>query len=56
VVRALDAEEAAARAEALAEVLLDAIAGGASVSFMADFTRAQAVSYWRRIEIGRAHV
>jgi GNAT superfamily N-acetyltransferase len=54
VIRALGAEEAAARAEALAEVLLDAVAGGASVSFMADLTRAQAVSYWRRIAEGVA--
>lgn len=37
-----------ADAEALAEVLLDAVAGGASVSFMADFSRADAVAYWRR--------
>jgi GNAT superfamily N-acetyltransferase len=49
VIRTLSAEEARASAELLAEVLLDAIAGGASVSFMADFTRAQAIAYWRRI-------
>lgn len=47
MIRSLSAEEAAAHAGALAEVLLDAIAGGASVSFMADFSRAQAVEYWR---------
>src|SRR5205814_4386596 len=44
-------------ADELAEVLLDAMAGGASVSFMADFTRGQAVTYWRgiaeEIESGR---
>jgi len=39
----------AADADGLAEVLLDAIAGGASVSFMDDFTRAQAIAYWRKI-------
>ena len=39
----------AADADGLAEVLLDAIAGGASVSFMADFTRDQAIAYWRKI-------
>ena len=39
----------AADVEGLAEVLLDAIAGGASVSFMADFTRDQAIAYWRKI-------
>jgi len=35
--------------EGLAEVLLDAVAGGASVSFMADLTKAQAIAYWRKI-------
>ena len=49
MIRALSAEEVLAGADALAEVLLDAIAGGASVSFMADLTRAQAIAYWRRI-------
>jgi len=39
----------AADADGLADVLLDAIAGGASVSFMADFTRDQAIAYWRKI-------
>ena len=36
-------------AEALAEVLLDCVAGGASVSFMNDVTRADAVAYWRKV-------
>ncbi|HET7788412.1 MAG TPA: GNAT family N-acetyltransferase [Myxococcales bacterium] len=49
MIRSLGAEEAAARADALAEVLLDAVAGGASVSFMADMNRQEAISYWRRI-------
>ena len=49
MIRALPADEAADRAEALAEVLLDCIAGGASVSFMHDFSRAEAVAYWRSI-------
>ncbi|MCA1825901.1 MAG: hypothetical protein LC689_03045 [Myxococcales bacterium] len=39
----------AADAEGLAELLLDAVAGGASVSFMADFTPPQAIAYWRTI-------
>ena len=39
----------AADADGLADVLLDVIAGGASVSFMADFTRDQAIAYWRKI-------
>ena len=46
IVRALSADEAFACGEKLAEVLLDCIAGGASVSFMQDFSRAQAVEYW----------
>lgn len=53
-IRALSADEARASADALADLLLDAVAGGASVSFMADFTRAQAVAYWQGIaaEVG----
>jgi GNAT superfamily N-acetyltransferase len=54
MIRALRADEIAAGADALAEVLLDAVAGGASVSFMADLTREQAVSYWGRIADGVA--
>jgi GNAT superfamily N-acetyltransferase len=33
----------------LADVLLDCVAGGASVGFMASLTREQAESFWRRI-------
>jgi GNAT superfamily N-acetyltransferase len=54
MIRALGADEIAAGADALAEVLLDAVAGGASVSFMADLTREQAVLYWGRIADGVA--
>ena len=49
MIRTLSGEETDARAEALAEVLLDCIAGGASVSFMREFSRADAVAYWRSI-------
>jgi GNAT superfamily N-acetyltransferase len=49
MIRTLSAEETGARAEALAEVLLDCIAGGASVSFMRDFSPADAAAYWRSI-------
>ena len=49
MIRTLSAEETAARAEALGEVLLDCIAGGASVSFMRDFSPADAAAYWRSI-------
>lgn len=54
MIRTIGADEVAARAEALAEVLLDAIAAGASVSFMAELTRPDAISYWRRIAEGVA--
>src|SRR5690349_10532527 len=54
MIRSLGAEEVATRADALAEVLLDAVAGGASVRFMADLARPDAVSYWRRIAEGVA--
>lgn len=47
MIRILSADEAVACAEGLSEVLLDCIAGGASVSFMSDFSRAQAVEYWK---------
>ncbi len=33
----------------LADVLLDCVAGGASVGFMASLTRSQAESFWRRV-------
>src|SRR3954469_20239848 len=49
VIRALAADEVAASAGALSEVLLDCIEGGASVSFMRDFTPLQAADYWRAI-------
>jgi GNAT superfamily N-acetyltransferase len=49
MIRALTAEELDVHIPALAEVLLDVVAGGASVSFMAGLTRAEAEAYWRRI-------
>ncbi len=49
MIRLLGQQEARDNAARLAEILLDAIAGGASVSFMADFSRAQAVAYWEKI-------
>jgi len=54
VIRALSADEAVASAGKLADFLLDCIAGGASVSFMLDFSRAEAMAYWRSIatEVG----
>jgi GNAT superfamily N-acetyltransferase len=49
MIRALTADEAMASAGELAEVLLDCIVGGASVSFMQDFSQAQAIAYWASV-------
>ena len=49
MIRAFSAEETLARTGQLAEVLLDCIAGGASVSFLEDFPRDEATEYWRAI-------
>jgi GNAT superfamily N-acetyltransferase len=38
--------------DALADVLFDCVAGGASVSFMEPFTRERAVAFWRRVAAG----
>ena len=48
-IRRLDADETRAAAPALAEVLLDCVRGGASVSFMADMTRAEAEAFWQGV-------
>ncbi|HEY2357781.1 MAG TPA: GNAT family N-acetyltransferase [Phenylobacterium sp.] len=47
LIRRLTHDEALAAAPALAEILLDCVAGGASVSFMADLTREEAEAFWR---------
>ena len=46
-IRSLPPDEVEAGAPALAAVLLDCVAGGASVSFMADLTLEQAEAFWR---------
>ena len=43
-----------ATAEALADVLLDCVEGGASVSFMHPLSRERAVAFWRRVAQGVA--
>jgi GNAT superfamily N-acetyltransferase len=48
-IRVLSADEAAARIDELAGVLLDCVAGGASVGFMAGLTREQALVFWHRV-------
>lgn len=45
-IRRLNADETLRAAPALGEVLKDCVDGGASVSFMADLTLAQAVTFW----------
>lgn len=52
-VRRLDAV-GEAQIEALADVLIDCVAGGASVSFMSPLTRDRAVAFWRRVAQGVA--
>ena len=51
-VRRVTADEAQALVPALAEVLLDCVAGGASVSFMASLTPARAQAFWAGVAAG----
>jgi GNAT superfamily N-acetyltransferase len=44
----------AAQIDGLADVLIDCVEGGASVSFMHPLTRARAVAFWRRVADGVA--
>ena len=46
-IRRLPPDEVLSAVPALAEVLLDCVRGGASVSFMADLTLAEAEAFWR---------
>lgn len=48
-IRTLDATEAHARSGELADILLDCVAGGASVSFMADINAKEAMTFWRKV-------
>jgi GNAT superfamily N-acetyltransferase len=50
--RRLDGACAMACVPALAELLLDCVAGGASVSFMHDLGREQAEAFWRGVAAG----
>ena len=45
----LDAAQAEAHLDDLADVLLDCVAGGASVGFMADLTPARARAFWQGV-------
>lgn len=51
-IRRVAGEEAAALVPALAEVLVDCVEGGASVSFMQPLTRAKAEAFWRGVAAG----
>lgn len=53
-IRAISAEEAVERCAGLAEVLVDCVEGGASVSFMAPFPRSKAEAFWREVAEGVA--
>ncbi|VWB22660.1 N-acetyltransferase [Burkholderia arboris] len=54
-VRRVDAREAMSCVEALADVLVDCVEGGASVSFMLPIERPTAVAFWTRVAEGVAH-
>jgi GNAT superfamily N-acetyltransferase len=51
-VRRVGANEAAACVEPLADVLIDCVEGGASVSFMLPIAREKAVGFWRNVVDG----
>jgi len=53
-IRRLGADEAAASVDALAEVLIDCVEGGASVSFMWPLQRVKAQAFWRGVAEGVA--
>ena len=48
-VRSLSAEEAMGCIDALADVLIDCVEGGASVSFMLPLSRDRALAFWRGV-------
>jgi GNAT superfamily N-acetyltransferase len=51
-IRPVRPEEADALVEPLAEVLLDCVAGGASVSFMSPLPRERALAFWQAVADG----
>jgi len=53
-IRRAHADEAAASVDALAELLIDCVEGGASVSFMAPLPREKALAFWRGVADGVA--
>ena len=53
-VRSVGASDADACVDALADVLIDCVEGGASVSFMWPLSRAKALAFWRGVADGVA--
>jgi GNAT superfamily N-acetyltransferase len=53
-VQRLDGAQAATAIEALADVLIDCVEGGASVSFMLPLARERATAFWRKVADGVA--
>lgn len=53
-VRRVDAAGAAACVEGLADLLIDCVEGGASVSFMGPLPRAKAIAFWQGVADGVA--
>jgi len=53
-VRRVGANEASGYVEALADVLIDCVEGGASISFMLPISRAKAIEFWTRVMHGVA--
>jgi hypothetical protein len=53
-IRVLNAHEARAQVGALADVLLDCVEGGASVSFMAGFSKTNSVAFFEKVAAGVA--
>jgi GNAT superfamily N-acetyltransferase len=51
-IRRVGLDEAMACVDALSDVLIDCVEGGASVSFMLPISRATAVEFWRRVAEG----
>jgi GNAT superfamily N-acetyltransferase len=54
IIRRLDAAGAEAAADALADVLIDCVHGGASVSFMAPLAHDKALAFWHGVAAGVA--
>ena len=54
VIQRLDAQAAASQVDALADVLIDCVAGGASVGFMWPLPRDKALAFWRKVIDGVA--